>query len=345
MGLNASDMDFSHRRKNILTGEWIQVSPHRTKRPWQGKVENVQLVQEAVYESRCYLCPGNTRAGGHQNPAYEGVFVFDNDFAALQMNAPNQALNQDDLLLAKSEKGICRVVCFSEKHNLSLAQLDLIDIQNLVQTWRSQYEELGAMSYINYVQIFENKGEIMGCSNPHPHGQIWAQESLPQEVVKEQKQQEAYWDKNGRSLLLDYVALEIQKQERVLFENDLFVVLVPFWAVWPFETMIAPKIQCHSLSDLDEIGVKAFAEAIQWISQTYDLLFNCSFPYSSGIHQAPTDGLDHMSWQMHMHFYPPLLRSASVKKFMVGYEMMGNPQRDFTPEYAAKTLRELRSGK
>lgn len=335
-------MDFSHRRKNILTGEWIQVSPHRTKRPWQGKLESVQVKQGEAYEANCYLCPGNTRAGGHQNPTYAGVYVFDNDFAALQMDVPEEVINRDDLLVAKAEKGLCRVVCFSEKHNTSLAQMDKNAILQVVQVWREQFEELGAMPEIRSVQIFENKGEIMGCSNPHPHGQIWAQESLPQEMVKEQEQQLAYLEKNGKPLLLDYVHLELKEQDRILFENEHFVVLVPFWAIWPFETMIVPKMACKSLSELDENGMRDFAEAIQWITQTYDMLFSCSFPYSAGIHQAPTDGHAHEEWQMHMHFYPPLLRSASVKKFMVGYEMMGNPQRDFTPEYAAASLRSLR---
>lgn len=334
-------MDYSHRRKNRLTGEWIQVSPHRTKRPWQGKVEEVVSKEVVSYDPNCYLCANNIRANDVQNPDYKGVYLFENDFAALQMEVPDNELNEEDLLLAKSERGICKVLCFSEKHHLSLAQMELAEIEQVVDAWRLEYENLGNMEGINYVQIFENKGEIMGCSNPHPHGQIWAQESLPQEVVKEQEQQSHYYTKHQNPLLYDYLQLELKKEERLLFENDSFAVLVPFWAVWPFETIIVAKGFLHSFNEFQTQEVRDYAEAIQWITRTYDKLFDCSFPYSAGIHQAPTDEQAHPEWIFHMHFYPPLLRSASVKKFMVGYEMLGNPQRDFTPEYAAKMLKKI----
>ncbi len=334
-------MDFSHRRKNILTGEWIQVSPHRTKRPWQGKEEEVKDGQVVVHDPNCYLCAGNTRANGSINSKYQGVYVFENDFAALLADVEETSVNENELLVAKSEKGICKVVCFSENHHLSLAKMDVSAIEQVVKAWTKEYQELGSLDYINAVQIFENKGDIMGCSNPHPHGQIWAQESLPQEMVKEQEQQEVYYQKHQCPLLADYVQLELKLKERVLFENEAFVVLVPYWAIWPFETMIIAKQERSSLNDFNQEDTKAFAEAIQYLTSTYDKLFDCSFPYSAGIHQSPTDGKAHPEWTFHMHFYPPLLRSASVKKFMVGYEMMGNPQRDFTPEYAAKMLQNL----
>ena len=332
-------MQFSHRRKNILTGEWIQVSPHRTKRPWQGKTEEVHEMKAHAYDPTCYLCPGNMRANGEENPNYKGVFVFENDFAALQNDVPAKKINVQDLLQAKSEKGICKVVCFSPKHNESLASLGHEEIKNVLGVWKEEYLSLGALDYINHVQFFENKGEIMGCSNAHPHGQIWAQESIPQEVAKECEQQLNYYKTKNSNLLYDYVKVELEKKERLIFENEHFVVVVPFWAVWPFETMIVPKGIVASLAECDEALLSDFAEAIHRITKLYDQLFECSFPYSSGIHQAPCDGKEHPEWNMHMHFYPPLLRSASVKKFMVGYEMMANPQRDFTPEYAAQTLR------
>lgn len=334
-------MDFSHRRKNILTGEWIQVSPHRTKRPWQGKLEVHKDEQLHEHDANCYLCPGNKRANGTVNPNYKGVYVFDNDFPALQADITEAYVNINDLLVSKSEKGICKVLCFSEKHHLSLAKMELSAIELVINSWAKEYRELGSLDYINAVQIFENKGDIMGCSNPHPHGQIWAQESLPQEMVKEQTQQFNYFKQNGRTLLADYLKEELKQKERILFENNSFLVLVPYWAVWPFETMIIAKGNLTSLNDFKHADRQSLAEAIQYLTRTYDKLFACSFPYSAGIHQSPTDGVAHPEWTFHMHFYPPLLRSATVKKFMVGYEMMGNPQRDFTPEYAAKLLKKL----
>ncbi len=333
--------DHPHRRYNPLTGDWVLVSPHRAKRPWQGQVEKPPPDNRPAYDEKCYLCPGNTRAGGEQNPAYTGTFVFNNDFAALQSDVPSGKMEEAGLLKAESEKGQCRVICFSPRHDLALPEMEVADVRKVVDLWTEQYQELGALSHINHVQIFENKGAAMGCSNPHPHGQIWAQESLPAEVAREDARQREYFNKNRGSLLADYLQLELQKQERVVIENSHFVCLCPFWAVWPFETLVISRRQAHSLSDLTAEERSAFAEIIRDITIRYDNLFETSFPYSAGIHQAPTDGNAHPHWHLHMHFYPPLLRSATVKKFMVGYEMLGNPQRDITPETSAARLRQL----
>ena len=338
--MNTDLQDYSHKRYNILTGEWVLVSPHRAKRPWQGQNEAVSNAARPAYDASCYLCAGNTRINGEENPKYEDVFVFTNDFAALQTGSKNFNVN-DGLLIAQSEQGICKVICFSPDHSKSLADMDAKDIEKVVFAWQKEYAELGNNPLINYVQIFENKGAVMGCSNPHPHGQIWSQTTLPNEVDKKDQQQRAYYNKNKSSLLGDYIQQELTKQERIIFENDGFVVLVPFWAIWPFETMIVPKQQQQSISDLKGNDSFLFAEAISVITKAYDKLFNTSFPYSSGIHQAPTNGKDNSHWHWHMSFYPPLLRSATVKKFMVGYEMFGSPQRDITPEIAAQKLREL----
>lgn len=333
-------MQNSHRRKNILTGEWIQVSPQRTSRPWQGKTELLDKESIPSYDPTCYLCAGNIRANGEENPNYKDVFVFENDFAALQVDVKKKQVNEQDLLQAKSERGICKVVCFSPQHNLSLAQLSKTEIEKVVAVWQAEYTELAAIDFINHVQIFENKGAIMGCSNAHPHGQIWAQESIPQEVLKESQQQLEYYKLKNSNLLEDYVKLELEKKERIIYENEGFVVVVPYWAVWPFETMILPKRYIRNLTAFDQEDIIQFADAIHQITALYDRLFETPFPYSAGIHQAPCDGKAYPEWNFHMHFYPPLLRSATVKKFMVGYEMLGNPQRDFTPEHAADLLRE-----
>lgn len=316
------------------------VSPHRTKRPWQGQNEKISEEQRPSYDAQCYLCPGNTRACGDINPAYSNTYVFENDFAAIQEDIASNEINEG-LLTASSERGVCKVICFSPRHDLTLPEMTVEDIQKVIHLWRDQYLELGALDFVNHVQIFENKGAVMGCSNPHPHGQIWAQESIPMETAKKSKNQLAYFEEHHKSLLSDYLTQELALGNRVLFENDHMVVMVPFWAVWPFETMIIPKRATKDISQLTEDEVVAFAEAIQWITIRYDNLFEVSFPYSSGIHQAPTDGNLHPEWHWHMSFYPPLLRSATVKKFMVGYEMFGNPQRDITPEQAAEKLRDV----
>ena len=286
------------------------------------------------------MCAGNTRINGELNPQYKDVFVFTNDFAALQNDSKSFKVN-DGLLKAQSETGICKVICFSPDHSKSLADININDIQKVVETWQKEYKILGENKNINYVQIFENKGAVMGCSNPHPHGQIWSQSTLPNEVDKKNQQQLSYYNQNKSSLLGDYINQELEKQERIIFENAGFVVLIPFWAVWPFETMIVPKTHQQSISDLKDNDTFSFAEAISTITKAYDKLFNTSFPYSSGIHQAPTNGKDNSHWHWHMSFYPPLLRSATVKKFMVGYEMFGSPQRDITAEIAAKMIRDL----
>lgn len=332
--------EYSHKRYNILTGEWVLVSPHRAKRPWQGQNEEINNEKRPTYDEKCYLCAGNTRINGEVNPNYKDVFIFTNDFAALQSDSPNFELH-DGLLVAESEIGICKVICFSPDHSKSLADMLPTEIQRVVYAWQDQYKELGSNPKINYVQIFENKGAVMGCSNPHPHGQIWSQSTLPNEVDKKHTQQLNYFHKNKSSLLGDYLAQELEKQERIIFENDGFVVLVPFWAVWPFEAMIVPKRQMINILEMTDIETLQYAEAIAILTKAYDKLFNTSFPYSAGIHQSPTDGNVNSHWHWHMSFYPPLLRSATVKKFMVGYEMFGTPQRDITAESAVKMIKAL----
>ena len=336
---NTNLQDYSHKRFNILTGEWVLVSPHRAKRPWQGQNEAVNNEKRPSYDESCYLCPGNTRINGEVNPEYKDVFVFTNDFAALQNDSPTFSVN-DGLLKAQSETGICKVICFSPDHSKSLADMSALEIQKVVFTWQKEFKELSENPKINYVQIFENKGAVMGCSNPHPHGQIWSQSSLPNEVYKKNTQQLNYYNNNNSSLLGDYLAQELDKKERIIFENDGFVVLVPFWAIWPFEAMIVPKKQQSNILEMTNEETLQYGEAIAVLTKAYDQIFKTSFPYSSGIHQAPTDGNAYKHWHWHMSFYPPLLRSASVKKFMVGYEMFGTPQRDITPEQAVKMIKD-----
>ena len=329
-----------HRRYNPLIKEWVLVSPHRAKRPWQGQNEVVATHALPNYDPECYLCPGNVRANGEINPQYENCFVFDNDFAALKQDEIEQeATGDNSFFIAKSERGVAKVVCFSPNHNLTLPELTSSEIESVIAAWQKQYMELGSIDYINYVQIFENKGSVMGCSNPHPHGQIWAQSSLPTQVEKTHTSLKEYFSKNNSNLLLDYLAQELERKERIVIENNHFVALVPFWAIWPFETMIIAKRNVSNITEFTEIEKSDFALILKQLTTKYDNLFHTSFPYSSGIHQAPTDNQPHPEWQFHMHFYPPLLRSATVKKFMVGYEMMGESQRDITPEKSADALR------
>jgi UDPglucose--hexose-1-phosphate uridylyltransferase len=331
-----------HRRYNPLINEWVLVSPHRSKRPWQGQNEPISTIELPEYDPTCYLCAGNLRANGEVNPAYENSFVFENDFAALKQEAINfEGNTENSFFKAQPERGISRVVCFSAKHNLTLPEMDVDGIANIIHTWQKEYTDLGNVDYINHVQIFENKGSVMGCSNPHPHGQIWAQSSLPTEVEKTHNNLKAYFDKHGTNLLQDYLKEELKLKERVVVENDHFAALVPFWAVWPYETMIISKRHITKITEFTEDEVTAFAAILKQLTTRYDNLFASSFPYSSGIHQAPTDSEAHPEWQFHMHFYPPLLRSATVKKFMVGYEMMGESQRDITAEKSAQMLRDL----
>lgn len=329
-----------HRRYNPLTGEWVLVSPHRSKRPWQGQVEKVVEEVRPSHDPDCYLCPGNERIGGERNPNYEDVYAFQNDFSALLQSTPKGEYADGDLFKAKSESGVCKVICFSPDHSLTVPEMKLENIRKVVDLWCKEYQELGDREDIGYVQIFENKGAIMGCSNPHPHGQIWASELVPLETSKETETQKDYFEKHGRTMLSDYLESELEKKERLLVENDSFVALVPFWAVWPFETMIISKREVSNLLELTEEERTDLADVYKKLTVMYDNLFEVSFAYSAGLHQAPTDGEKHPEWHLHMHFYPPLLRSASVKKFMVGYEMLGTPQRDITAEGAAKRLRE-----
>ncbi len=330
-----------HRRRNLLTGDWVLVSPHRTKRPWQGQVERLPAEQRPAYDPTCYLCPGNERAGGVRNPVYEGTYVFDNDFAALLPDSPRHAVGPSELFQAEAESGICRVICFSPRHDLTLPEMEVAAIERVVAVWADQVAELGSRPDIGYVQLFENKGAAMGSSNPHPHGQLWASYRVPQEPAKEDQAQQAYSAQQQRPLLIDYLAAEVQAQERVVIEQEHWVALVPYWAVWPYEILLLPRRHVTELPALSPAERRDLAGMLKRLLTRYDNLFETSFPYSMGWHGQPTDGRSHLHWQLHAHFYPPLLRSATVKKFMVGYEMLGNPQRDITPEQAAQRLRAL----
>jgi UDPglucose--hexose-1-phosphate uridylyltransferase len=341
--------DSPHRRFNPLTREWILVSPHRAKRPWQGQVEKAAPPYLPDYDPTCYLCPGNERAGGIHNPNYTGTFVFENDFAALLPQVEGSTLKvqrepnlqPSTLFQALPESGVCKVICFSPRHDLSIPQLSLDEAEAVINTWSEETAELFKRPEIAHVQVFENKGTVMGCSNPHPHSQIWSQSRIPTEPAKELASQRDYYAENRRPLLLDYLEEEHKRGERILASNEHFTALVPFWAVWPFETLVIAHRQAASLPALSQSERRALADIYQKVTIRYDNLFEISFPYSMGFHQAPNDGADHPEWTLHAHFYPPLLRSATVRKFMVGYEMLGMPQRDITPEAAAKRLREL----
>jgi UDPglucose--hexose-1-phosphate uridylyltransferase len=330
-----------HRRFNLLNGSWVLVSPHRTQRPWQGQVEKNAQAARPPYDPNCYLCPGNARAGGVRNPVYSHTFVFNNDFAALLPNTPAEKYERDGLLIAEGEPGICRVGCFSPRHDLTISRMSVPDLTLVVDLWANQYAELGALPQIGHVQIFENRGEMMGASNPHPHCQIWASATVPTEVLAEQRQQAAWRADRGSCLLCDYVALELKSGERVVAENESFAVLVPFWAVWPFETMVVSKRHLGAIDELDATERRHLAAILQRIAARYDNVFEVPFPYTMGFHQRPTDGATHPEWHFHAHFYPPLLRSATIRKFMVGFEMLGMPQRDITAESAAARLRDL----
>lgn len=331
-----------HRRFNPLTRDWVLVSPHRAKRPWSGQVEKTPPENLPQYDPACYLCPGNERAGGAKNPSYTGTFIFDNDFAALLPDAAEESSAPSHPLLVSSlERGLCRVVCFSPRHDLTLPELDTLAIENVLGTWARESADLGTKDFVRYAQVFENKGALMGCSNPHPHSQIWAQSQLPNEVAKELATQTAYLEEHGLPLLADYLTEEHHCGERLVFQNGSFTVLVPFWAVWPFEIMLVAHRPAAHLAELTPAEISDLAEALKQVTTRYDNLFEISFPYSMGFHQAPSDGQKHPEWVLHAHFYPPLLRSAMVRKFMVGYEMLSMPQRDITPESAAERLQVL----
>lgn len=330
-----------HRRFNPLTREWVLVSPHRTQRPWQGQTESSTSEASAAFDPSCYLCPGNVRAGGVKNAAYTGTFVFDNDFSALKSDAPPGEFQEKDLLIARSEAGRCRVVCFSPRHDLTIARMNVSEIRRVIDTWSEEFSTLGNQPNIKSVQIFENRGAVMGCSNPHPHGQIWANETVPDGLAREVTSSKEYFQKHNSGLLEDYLSLELEKRERLVCANEHFAVVVPFWAVWPFETLLISKRRVSCLPDLDGTERIGLAEIIRQTTIRYDNLFKTSFPYTMGFHQRPTDRGSYPEFHLHAHFYPPLLRSSTVKKFMVGYEMLAMPQRDFTAETAAALLREL----
>jgi UDPglucose--hexose-1-phosphate uridylyltransferase len=331
-----------HRRLNALTGEWLLVSPQRMQRPWQGEsTARSSARAKAEYDPSCYLCPSNARAGGVRNPQYTGTFVFDNDFAALVSDTPADGINIDGLLVAQAESGVCRVVCFTPRHDLSIAHMSTGQIRLVIDTWADQYAALGQRPDIESVLIFENHGEQMGASNPHPHAQIWADRELPNEPAKEGAAATAYLADHGRCLLCAYLECELAAAERIVFVNAHAVVLVPFWAIWPFEAIVVPRHHATGLDCLEPACRDGFAEAMRVLSQAYNRVFDVDFPYSMGLHQRPTDGTAHDEWHLHAHYYPPLLRSAAVRKYMVGYEMLGMPQRDITPEAAAQRLRQL----
>lgn len=340
---NVITMDFAqhpHRRYNPLKNEWVLVSPHRNNRPWQGHVETIPVVRKPAHDPACHLCARNTRAGQHVNPNYEGPFVFDNDFPALLADTPS-ALQEDPegLMRAQMVQGAARVICFSERHDLTLPELPVTAIRKVIDTWCDQLADLGQRW--KWVAIFENKGSVMGCSNPHPHGQIWAGDFLPNEVVCEDTAQSAYLSAHGRNLLQTYAAREAKDGARTVIENDDWIAVVPWWAVWPFETLLLPKRHVQRLTDLSAAGRDSLADALKRLTTAYDNLFETEFPYTFGWHGAPLAPGSYDHWQLHAHFYPPLLRSASVRKFMVGYEMLAEAQRDLTAETAAQRLRSL----
>ena len=332
-----------HRRLNPLIQEWILVSPHRALRPWQGEVAKRADASGPHYDPTCYLCPGNPRAGGVHNPKYEGTFVFDNDFAALLPNVPQQRVDLDNLglLVAEGETGLCRVICFSPRHDLTLSTMKAEEIEPVVRTWKEQFTELGTMPDINHVQIFENRGAMMGASNPHPHCQIWATHSIPEIPAKELASQKEYLEKNGKCLLCHYTRLELEQSVRVICSNEAFVAMVPFWAVWPFEILVCSRRHMGTFEEFDPSEVRGLSQILKQVTATYDKVFDAPFPYSMGFHQSATDGQEHPECHFHAHFFPPLLRSATIRKFMVGFEMLGMPQRDITPESAAAQLKAL----
>jgi UDPglucose--hexose-1-phosphate uridylyltransferase len=330
-----------HRRYNPLLREWILVSPHRTQRPWQGQMESKETRSEISYDPACYMCPGNKRSTGEANPDYKTVFVFDNDFPALMPQGEIGRINESDLLLAETETGICRVLCFSPKHHLTVSMMEPADIRVVIDCWAEQFLALGSNPKITYVQIFENRGSMMGASNPHPHCQVWSTASIPNIPLTEQSTQSEHLKKTGSCLLCDYYRVEKKAKTRIVLENEHFLAIVPYWAVWPFETMILPSRHVASIDELNSSERDALSNMLKRLTTRYDNLFQTSFPYSMGFHQRPTDGNSHPEWHFHAHFFPPLLRSATVRKFMVGFELLGMPQRDITPETSAERLRAV----
>jgi UDPglucose--hexose-1-phosphate uridylyltransferase len=353
-----------HRRWNPLRQSWVLVSPHRTQRPWQGEVGQKAAPSGVAYDPECYLCPGNKRAGGAANPAYDSVFSFVNDYAALLPDPPAPPAPQaSSLLRSMPARGLCKVLCYHPDHSLTLARMTREEIRTVVDAWAREYEELRAHEWVEYVQIFENRGAMMGASNPHPHGQIWSTGFVPDEPAAETKAQREHLALTGRCLLCEYLVAEKATsstgptsaiQGRVIFENDHFAALVPWWAVWPFEVLLVSRRHLRAMPELTPDERDGLADALRRLTTRFDSLFETSFPYTMGFHQAPTsraprdrstvagagDKSAHEEWHFHAHFYPPLLRSATVRKFMVGFEMLGMPQRDITAETAAQRLRE-----
>ena len=332
-------IDHPHRRFNPLTGQWVLVSPHRAKRPWQGQVEKTAPDERPAHDPDCFLCAGNTRVNGEKNPDYKGTFVFTNDFAALMADTPDSPHSADPLFQCESARGTSRVICFSPDHSKTLPELPVPAIRQVIDTWCEQVTDL-AKEYL-WVQVFENKGAAMGCSNPHPHGQIWANNFLPNELAREELTQKQWLAEKGAPMLLQYAQKEQQSGERTVVETEHWIAVVPYWAAWPFETLLLPKTHVRRLTELNDAQKQDLALALKKLTSRYDNLFECSFPYSMGWHGAPYQEGDVEHWQLHAHFYPPLLRSATVRKFMVGYEMLAEAQRDLTPEQAAERLRAV----
>lgn len=331
--------DHPHRRHNALTGRSVLVSPHRSKRPWQGQQDFPDISHPPQHDPACYLCPGNERAGGQRNPHYNASFVFANDFAALHSDTPDAPVSTDPLFGLSAARGESRVICFSPDHSRTLPELDLQALQGVIDTWCEQTQALGEKW--PWVQLFENKGAMMGCSSPHPHGQVWATNAIPDEAVLEDAHQHAWFAAHGRPLLLDYVERELAAEERLVCVGTHWVALVPWWASWPFEVLLLPRMAVSRMPDLQTDQRVDLASVLKELTCRYDNLFGCSFPYSMGWHGAPFSDSDPRAWQLHAHFYPPLLRSASVRKFMVGYELLAETQRDLTPEQAAAALRAV----
>ena len=330
-----------HKRFNPLLREWVLVSPQRSERPWQGKVDKLLAAASVTYDPNCYLCPGNKRAGDKQTPKYSGTYAFDNDFPALSLQVEPLQYEQNGLLVAQTDQGICRVLCFSPRHDLTVPRMNAQELRSVIDAWTEQFSSLVQIPWVRHVQIFENRGELMGASNPHPHCQIWGNATLPNLPAREDDSLRAHHAEKHSCLLCDYLQSELQLDERIVCQNDAFAVVVPFWAVWPFETLVLSKRHLASLDQLTSGERDLLGDILRRITIRYDNLFETPFPYSMGFHQRPADGQPHEAWHLHAHYFPPLLRSATVRKFMVGYELLASPQRDLTPESAATRLREL----